>query len=201
MFHDRCSLYFVSVMITTDTSLFVTTTRSKGRRRGRAPAGGQTGRRGRSQDGRTGRLESAPGGGIGVAGLSRRERRPGRKKLALAEQNSARASLMSRSPVFIILWVPQIDDRMPVIWDDAPGAQIRGVSHGSRRAPTWRRRLALRPAPSRGLRPAPSRRLEAGRARRLGPAPARRLRPARRRRRQRPGRAPEGRSGSPNAAR
>jgi len=38
---------------------------------------------------------------------------------------------MSRSPVFIILWVPQIDDRMPVIWDDAPGAQIRGVSHGS----------------------------------------------------------------------
>jgi hypothetical protein len=39
---------------------------------------------------------------------------------------------MSRSPVFIILWVPQIDDRMPVIWDDAPGAQIRDVSHGPR---------------------------------------------------------------------
>jgi hypothetical protein len=48
---------------------------------------------------------------------------------------------MSRSPVFII-WVPHIDDRMPVIWDDAPGAQIRGVSHGSRAAPIPRQAVA-----------------------------------------------------------
>ena len=62
------------------------------------------------------------------------------RKLALAGQNLARASLMSRSPVSSI-WVPQIDDRMPVIWNDAPGAQIRGVSHGScavRRSRAWR---------------------------------------------------------------
>jgi hypothetical protein len=54
----------------------------------------------------------------------------GKRKLVLAEQSHARTSLMSRSPVSS-LWVPQRDDCMPVIWDDAPGAQIRGVSHSS----------------------------------------------------------------------
>jgi hypothetical protein len=96
----------------------------------------------------------------------------GKRKLVLAEQSSARTSLMSRSPVSSI-WVPQIDDRMPVIWDDAPGAQIRGVSHSSRAvrgSRVWRRSL-------RGLRPGHGRR------------------PAE------PGRPSAGRTGSPNAAR
>ena len=39
-----------------------------------------------------------------------------------------------------IMWVPHTHDRMPVIWDDAPGAQFRGVSAGR-----------SRPDPQRGL--------------------------------------------------
>jgi len=54
---------------------------------------------------------------------------PGRakKKLVLAGQLPRQDEPDEPVPRFI-MWVPHMHDRMPVIGDDAPGAQVRGVS-------------------------------------------------------------------------
>ena len=71
--------------------------------------------------------------------------RPQTEKLVLAGHTPGQDEPDEPVPRFI-MWVPQMNDRMPGIGDDAPGARFRDVSarQASRRAAGRGQRRAVR---------------------------------------------------------